>query len=174
MRTITCVLLTGFLAFSTVITNAQGKAKFAHINSNELLEIMPGKDSVEKRITQHYKSLEKRLQEMKAEYDQKLARYIEIKDADTISSFVKQSIEEELMTLQTKITEYQTNANKDLANKESEWMEPLISKAKNAIDEVAREKGYTYVFDTGTGVILYESDDSENILPLVKQKLGIQ
>jgi Skp family chaperone for outer membrane proteins len=37
---------------------------------------------------------------------------------------------------------------------------------------VAKEKGYDYILDTGLGMVLYASD-SEDILPLVKKKLGL-
>jgi outer membrane protein len=51
-------------------------------------------------------------------------------------------------------------------------MEPMIEKANQAIEDVAKENGYTYILDTSAGTVLYfpESDD---ILPLVKTKLGL-
>jgi len=52
-------------------------------------------------------------------------------------------------------------------------VQPLIDKAKKAIDEVAVEKGYNYIFDTGTGALIYYQD-SDDIMPFVKAKLGIQ
>jgi outer membrane protein len=46
---------------------------------------------------------------------------------------------------------------------------------RNAIQAVAKENGYTYVFDgsPGVGVLLY-ADETTNITPLVKAKLNIQ
>ncbi|MBU0765306.1 MAG: OmpH family outer membrane protein, partial [Bacteroidetes bacterium] len=56
--------------------------------------------------------------------------------------------------------------------------EPIVSKAKKAIQDVAKEQGLTYVFDVaeaaGGVVILYYSEDSMDILALVKKKMGIQ
>jgi outer membrane protein len=43
---------------------------------------------------------------------------------------------------------------------------------KNAISEVGKENGYTYIFDVGTGAVVF-FDNGDNILPLVKKKLGI-
>ena len=39
--------------------------------------------------------------------------------------------------------------------------------------KLAKEKGYTYVFDSGVGVLLY-SNDSDDIMPLVKEKLKLK
>lgn len=49
-----------------------------------------------------------------------------------------------------------------------------MTKATNAIKEVAKENGFTYIFDMSSGAILFASETSEDILPLVKKKLGIQ
>ena len=46
--------------------------------------------------------------------------------------------------------------------------------ALNAIKEVGKENGFTYVFDLSAGGILYFADNTEDILPLVKKKLGLQ
>jgi hypothetical protein len=43
----------------------------------------------------------------------------------------------------------------------------------NVLSAVAKENGYTFIFDVGTGAFLfYEKGD--NILPLVKAKLGLK
>ena len=52
-------------------------------------------------------------------------------------------------------------------------LQPIIDKAKTAIDDVAKEEGYTYVLDSSVGVVL-DSVDSNNIISKVKTKLGIQ
>ena len=38
---------------------------------------------------------------------------------------------------------------------------------------VAKEKGYDYIFDKSAGALLY-GKDADNILPAVKAKLGIK
>jgi outer membrane protein len=39
---------------------------------------------------------------------------------------------------------------------------------------VARENGFTYIFDLSRGSVIYFSEQSEDILPLVKKKLGLE
>jgi outer membrane protein len=41
-----------------------------------------------------------------------------------------------------------------------------------AIKTVGKENGFTYIHDQAA--LLYAADNSEDILPLVKKKLGIQ
>ena len=59
-----------------------------------------------------------------------------------------------------------------MAAKEQELLEPILSKARKAIEEVAKEGKYTYIFDKTGGTILY-ANESEDVLPLVKKKLGL-
>jgi outer membrane protein len=44
--------------------------------------------------------------------------------------------------------------------------------AKKAIEQVAKENGYTYIFDTSVGAVLYW-EESDNVLSLVKKKLNL-
>ena len=53
------------------------------------------------------------------------------------------------------------------------WSDEAFLKAKNAIQKVAKEKGYSYVFDTSVGALLYWPEDSDDLLPLVKKELGL-
>jgi outer membrane protein len=94
-------------------------------------------------------------------------------NVNTMSDLIRQTKEKELVDLQNRIQAFQQSADQDLSAKQAELFNPLIEKVKNAISEVALENNYTYVFDVGTGsLVFYENGD--NILPLVKKKLGIK
>jgi outer membrane protein len=55
-------------------------------------------------------------------------------------------------------------------------LKPIIDKAKKAVEDVGKEKGLIYVFDVSgeLGTILYHSNESVDVLPLAKAKLGIK
>ncbi len=50
---------------------------------------------------------------------------------------------------------------------------PILKKAEDAIKQVAKENNYSYVFDMGTGAVIY-AQDSDDLMPLVKKKLGLK
>ena len=56
---------------------------------------------------------------------------------------------------------------------QNDLMQPVMEKALNAIKEVGKENGFTYIFDMNAG-ILYAAENSQDVLPLVKKKLGLQ
>jgi len=152
--------------------NAQTTPKFAHIDSQELLSVMPERAAAKTTLENFAKQLEDRLTAMQSEFEKKYNEYLAT--ADTLPPLIRQNSEEELSGLQQRIQNFQQNAQQQISQKENELLQPIIAKARAAIDEVANEKGYIYVFDIGTGVVLFHSAESEDILPFVKTKLGIK
>ncbi len=171
MKNVFSLLLSLFLFISIQPINAQVKLKLGHINSSELMEVMPGRDSAQKILQDYAKSLDEQLTLMNNEFQTKYQDYLS--NEATYLEPIKQMRQKELIDLQDRIEDFKGQAQDLLAKKEAELVQPLIDKAKKAIDEVAVEKGYNYIFDTGTGVLLYHQD-SDDILPLVKAKLGIK
>ena len=154
----------------TIPSIAQTNAKFGYIDSNELIELMPGKDSVEQQLAEYQKSLERQIEDMILEYQNKVQDYQA--NLATMSDIIRQTKEKEITDLEQRIQAFQQNAELDFQNKQAELYNPLIEKAKTAISQVAEENGYTYIFDAGVGILLYY-EKGDNILPLVRAKLGI-
>ena len=91
----------------------------------------------------------------------------------TLLGSVLAAKQKELQDLQARIQAFEEQAQTDLQTKQEELLKPIVDRAKAAIAEVAKENGYSYVFDSGLGVLLY-SEESDNIIELVKKKLGIK
>ena len=107
---------------------------------------------------------------MTAEYQQRVQEY-QSKEA-TYNDLVKQDKVAEITGLEERIQKFQQNAQQSLQKKEQELLEPILSKARKAIEDVATEGGFTYIFDKSQGSILY-AKESENVLDLVKKKLKL-
>ena len=60
-----------------------------------------------------------------------------------------------------------------MAKKEQDLFKPISDRALKAIEDVAKEKGYQYVFDKARGGLLY-AGDTDDVLPFVKTKLGLK
>lgn len=144
--------------------------KLGHINSNELLMAMPERTTIENEIKKYAQQLESQLGTMTQEYQAKVQNY-QSKEA-TMTEAIKQDKIKEITNLEERISEFQQTAQKDLQAKEESLLKPIIDKAKNAIEQVAKENSYNYIFDSGVGVLLYQQD-SDDIMPLVKKKLGL-
>jgi outer membrane protein len=160
-----------FLALLSCLTlNSIAQNKFGYIDSQELLLLMPERKTAENAVQEFAKSLEAQLGSMTAEYQERVQEY-QANEA-TYSDLVKQDKVAEITGLEQRIQTFQQNAQQSLQAKEQELLEPILSKARKAIDDVATEGGFTYIFDKSQGSILY-AKDSENILGLVKKKLKL-
>ncbi len=152
---------------------AQAQVKIAHVNTAEILDAMPDKAKAEKSLEKYYGELQSQLETMAKEYQTKMQDY-EANQA-TMSNLVKQSKEKEIIDLQTRIQQFQANAENEMANKQLELVKPIIEKVQKAVDEVGKAKGYTYIIDTAaSGVIVYVGADAVDITKDVKTKLGVK
>lgn len=148
---------------------AQG-LKLGHINSNQLLSIMPETKAADSVLQKFGTSLQNQLQTMNTEYEGKVGEY---KNEASMLDAVKEMKVKEITDLEDRIREFQQSAQENISKKKEEIYAPILKKAEEAIKGIAKEKGYTYIFDAGVGVLLY-SQDSDDILPLVKAKLGLK
>lgn len=146
--------------------------KFGHINSQELLQAMPERDSAEAKLTRFTKTLELQLEELQVEFNKKYQDYLQKRD--TYTAAIKEMKEKELTEMQQRAQEFQQVAGQDLQRMQQEVMKPVIDKADAAIKKVGQDNGFIYIFDTSNGSILFQSDKSIDVMPLVKKELGIK
>ena len=163
------VLLTLALSFA-VMLSTQAQSKFGFLNSNELLAMMPESQSMQEELQTYAKGLESQLTAMQAEYEKKVVEYQQ--NETSYTDIIKEDKIREIEGIQQRVVEFQKNAQQSLGEKEAELFTPIREKAMAAIDEVAKDGNYTFIFDSGAGSFLYAAE-SENVLNLVKSKLGL-
>ena len=157
------------LAFSGSVM-AQKNLKIGHINSNDLTQIMPGRDSAMAILQREVAELEETYKSMQAEAEKRYNDYVANQAGWT--ELIRQTKQREIQDMSARIQEFQENAQKQMQDRQQEVLKPIIDRANKAIEEVAREGGYTYIIDSGTGVLLF-ANESEDVMALVKRKLGI-
>jgi outer membrane protein len=89
-----------------------------------------------------------------------------------MSDIIKGTKAEEIQNLEQRIQAFQQNAQQSLGKKEMEVYQPVLDKAKAAIEKVSSANGYSYVFDSSSGMLLHQPE-SEDLMSLVKKELGI-
>lgn len=162
-KAVLTVAAVGCLGF----TQAQ---KIAHLSFDSLISLMPETKTASEAAQAYLKGLEQELVAMQTEFEGKYKEYTEKEPG--MSDIVKQSKQSDLQQLQTRIQEFQRQAENDYKRKQAELTGPILDKAKKGIEAVAKEAGYKYVLDTSTertSVLYHETAD--DILALVKKKL---
>ncbi|HYQ57172.1 MAG TPA: OmpH family outer membrane protein [Draconibacterium sp.] len=161
----------------TVATYSAANAqtlKFGHIDLQALVQVMPERATAEAEFTAFQTEVEEVFGDLQKDYQTKLSEYEALgEEASEIKINAKVA---EIQDIQQRMQNYQQTAQQQLQQKESEVLGPVFDKAESAIEEVAKEQGLIYVFDAGVAnrTILYKSNQSVDLLPLVKAKLGIQ
>lgn len=145
--------------------------KFGHINSQELLASMPERDSAEAKLKKYAKDLSDQIETLQVEFNKKYQDYLQKKA--TFTDAIREMKEKELNDLQQRSQEFEQTAQQDYQKQQAELMKPIVDKANATIQKVAKANGFIYVFDVSTGAVAYFSDQSVDILPLVKKELGI-
>jgi outer membrane protein len=170
MKKISKFILAAVIIFSAGKVSAQG-LKFGHINSAELIQLLPETKKSDSTLKKFGESLDTQLKTMTAEYQSKLQSYQTKRDS--MPDAVRSIKEQELQDLGGRIQDFQQTAQESIQKKKEDLYGPILKKAETAIKDIAKEKGYSYIFDTSAGTVLY-AQDSDNIMALVKTKLGVK
>ena len=90
-----------------------------------------------------------------------------------MSKIIKDTKQKEILDIQTRLQAFQESAQTSLQTRQNELMAPSIAKANKGIADVAKENGFSYVFNTTDGVLLY-FEGGEDLMNLVKKKLNLK
>ena len=159
------------IAIVAVCSNVSAQnLKLAHINMNELIVSMSEYDSAMVKMQNIQKDLESEMENLQVEYRRKYDDYLKVEA--TLTEIVKQSRQQEIQNLMQRIQMFQESAQQTIEEENNKLMQPVIEKANKAIEAVAKEQGLTYVINEQT--LLYKALGSTDLLPAVKQNLGIK
>lgn len=149
--------------------------KFGYVDSGSILEALPKVKEAESNLEALNKQLQAKGQKMMEDFQlkyQDLERKVQSGDITPKDQEAQAALLEEE---RNKIVAFDQDMQKQLNEKRESLLTPILEEVRAAIQAVAKENGYTYVFDgsPGVGVLLY-ADESTNVTALVKAKLNIQ
>ena len=160
------LILLSFLALLTI--NSFGQNKFGHINAEEVMLLMPDYLAAEKILQQQQEDVQMALKTMYIEKDGIEQNFTQ--NEANLSELEKQDEMAKYQDLVERIQLYERTATQNFQAKQKELLAPIESKLIDAINDVAKENEYTYIFTNG--VFLY-ADEKNDVTILVKKKLGL-
>ncbi|OIN60194.1 OmpH family outer membrane protein [Arsenicibacter rosenii] len=156
-------------------TSAAGPLKLGYTSMDYLLQQVPESKDIQNQLTIQQQQAANELKRLNTELQTKFETYQ--KGAAQMSDVIRADREKELQGLQTRIQEFEQNAQQQLQAKYQQLVNPVIQKIQKNIDAVAKENGYTYVFNldagAGTAVVLLYAPEDNNITELVLKKMGV-
>lgn len=157
--------------FLAAANNASAQNKFGHINAEEVVTLMPEYAKVDTLLRKFQAdSLNTTLTSLVQEYTYKDS-LLNKTDTSKMPASIKAQYRQDLENLAYQVQNWQGISQQIMQNKSAQLYQPLYVKVRNAINAVAKEKGYGYIFATEALIVAPPSDD---ILPLVAAKLGVK
>lgn len=161
-----------FLLLCLLPMGAFAQNKLGHINTQELLSVIPERDSIETALSNLAKEYETELSKMTEEYYAKIQEFQQ--KAETMAASIKEARQSEIMEMEQRIQTFRQQATTDIQRQQEVLMTPVVQKIKTAIDAVGLENGFTYIFDTSAQIVIYQGNGAIDVMPQVKAKLGIK
>lgn len=170
------ILIVTALVIGIIAANAQNKPlKIGYTNVDYVVSLMPESKAVESELKTYRDQLESQYNNKVKEFQEKYAAYE--KGASTMADVVRADKEKELQNMQAQIEEFQKNAETSIQKKQAALLEPVLDKVQKAINAIAEENGFTYIFNSdagyGTTPILLYGPEKDNVSDIVLKKLGI-
>ncbi len=164
------------LLLSIYSLNFAQQLKIGYTNIEYILTFMPEAKQMEQTLKNYEQKLTEQLS-IKQSYAQgKLDTYLKMKEEKKLTAQQDEEMQKELLKLDEEIKKFAQSSENDLMMKREELLKPITDKLQKAIDDVAKEDGYTYIFNStnssGVATILY-GPEQYNVTDKVMKKLGI-
>ena len=151
---------------------ASAQAKFGHVNTQEIMQVMPEYATARTEIESLAKQYEADLKSMQDEFQKKYEDYQ--KNGATLPDNIKQRREQELQDMDNKIRQSYQDNQQALAKAQQEKLQAITSKILDAIKQIGQTGGYVYIMEVGAGIPYISTTLSEDVTAQVKAKLGLK
>jgi outer membrane protein len=169
-KILTIVAVVMGLVMAGTSVKAQGATKIGVISLQELIPTMPEYRKADTALNDYQNALGQNFEDMKREYYEKDSS-LNSKDSTKLTKAQLEIKRREVSELLVKLQGWQQQAQQMYQQKQQDLITPIQKKALEAVQTVAKENGYTYVLSKEA---LLVSPPAEDLLPLVKKKLGIK
>lgn len=162
-------ILSAFI-FSSIIIIAQ--PKIGYVDSDTIMKQLPDAQDTQKKLDAIIKEWQEELNKMDKDWKAKFDDYEKRKLI--LSEQKRVEIEKELVALEDQISKYRQEkfgVRGELFQKQEELMKPIQNRIFNAIQDVAKENEYDFIFDRSGDIIFLFAKEEYDVTNLVLEKL---
>jgi outer membrane protein len=153
---------------------AMSQVKIAYVTTDAIMKQLPDAQDAQKQLDQFVVDWQGELNKLQQDWQKKLDDYDKRKLIMTEQR--RADAEKELRDLEGKVAEYRNKKfgqNGDLFLKQNELMKPVQDRVFKAIQDVALEEGYDYVFDKSGEILLMYANTKYDLTQKVLAKLTV-
>lgn len=163
------MFLIAAMAFVSLAATAQD-FKFAYVDMNELIMLMPEMDAAREQLATAEKEAQETYNAMVEEYQTKAQQYQQ--KAETWTATIRESKGAELQQIEYRIQEFNQAISQELQQTQQTLQMPILEKAQNVVNELAKAKGVAYVVDRAS-LLYVDEKQGVNLTPEARVKLNI-
>lgn len=151
------------------LSGAASAQKIGYINADEIIQLMPEATTIQTELDQYQQSLYQNAQDKQTAFNEAVQKFL--KDSATMTASLKEVKRTELQKQSQELAGENQRIQSDFEQKRQELIVPLQKKLQTAIEEVAKENGYTYVMPREALIVAPTTND---LGPLVMKKLNLK
>lgn len=165
------LLMFAFVALGAMVSLAQ--EKYGHLNFGSLISSMEETKAADSELDAYQKQLVGKGEEMAKQFQKDYQAVVKEAQAGNLTPAQQQQKEKELSDKRDEILAYEQDVKQKVEGKRQELLTPIIERAEAAVREVAAEQGFSMIFDTSVFNAVLFAEDADDVMPLVRAKLGI-
>ena len=151
---------------------AMAQAKFAHMNSQDVIAVMPEFTKAQADIDALSKQYQKEMETGQAEFQKKYQEFLA--QGDSLPRNIAERRQKELQEMAQRQEQFQQEAYQSLQKAQQDSMAPIYAKLDQAIEAVGKSEGVVYIFDLARTPIPFVGTQSVDVTAKVKAQLGIK
>ncbi len=154
----------------TLMSHAQ---KYAFIDSEYILKNVPEYQDAQNQLDELSESWQQKIEKKFAEIDELYKKYQA--DAVLLPADMKKKREDEIINMEKAVKQFQQEKfgqNGELFSKRQELIKPIQDKIYNALEEIAKSKNYSFIFDKASSTTIMYANPKYDISDDVLDELG--
>ena len=144
--------------------------KWAYVDFNELVMLMPDMDSARATMEENQKTNEEILMAMYDEYQTKMQQYQQ--KAESWTPAIRESKEKEIMEIQSRLEQTQQSLQQELQALQQNLQAPIYEKAQKTVSDLAKAKGLSVVFEKSS-LLYLDPAQGTDLTPEARKALNI-
>ena len=163
------IIIIAAMALVSLAATAQ-ETKIAYVDFNEVIMLMPEMDAARATLEENEMTQNEILQSMYEEYQTKVQQYQQ--KAETWTAAIRQSKENELMEIQSRLEQTQQSFANEINQLQQELQAPIVEKAQKTVNDLAKAKGVAVVLEKSS-VIYIDPAQCIDLTPEARAALNI-
>ena len=151
---------------------AMAQAKFSHMNSQEIITVMPEFTKAQADLDALSKQYREEIQRSEEEFNRKYQELLQ--QQDSLPKNILERRSKEVQDMAQRQQQFQQEAYQAMEKAQQEAMVPIYKKLDDAVQAVGKAEGVVYIFDIARTPVAYIGTGSIDLTAKVKTQLGIK